>query len=146
MLYPVRELTVDHPDALDAVMPEVAETLGDRRKIALYGEMGAGKTTFVKAFCRYLGVSVSTDSPTFSLINQYRYTDAAGGAAVVYHLDLYRLNTAEEAFDIGIDEVLYDENYCFIEWPQVAEGLLPNSMAKIKIVITGKTSRNILIL
>jgi tRNA threonylcarbamoyladenosine biosynthesis protein TsaE len=136
MPYRPRELTIDHPDGLDAVMRDVASALGDRRKIALYGEMGAGKTTFVKAFCRYLGVLTPTDSPTFSLINQYRYTDSTGKAAVVYHLDLYRLNTAEEAFDIGIEEVLYDENYCFIEWPQVAEALLPDTLAKIKIDIT----------
>lgn len=127
-------------------MPQVFEALAGRRKIALYGEMGAGKTTFTGAFCRQLGVSTTTASPTFSLINEYAYPDAQGQTALIHHLDLYRLKSAQEAFDIGIEEILDDPWYCLIEWPQLVEALLPPDAAKIEIEILDKTRRRILIL
>lgn len=122
------------------------EALAGRRKIALYGDMGAGKTTFVNAFCRYLGVRGNTASPTFSLVNQYRYALPDGSEALFHHLDLYRLRSVQEALDIGLEDLLYDPWYCMIEWPQLAEPLLPENSAKIQIEITGESSRRILIL
>ena len=108
--------------------------------------MGAGKTTFVKAFCQHLGVEGSTASPTFSLVNEYRYTAPDGSVAWFHHLDLYRLRSASEAFDIGLEDLLYDPWYCVIEWPQIVETMLPENTAKINIEIIGETSRRILIL
>jgi tRNA threonylcarbamoyladenosine biosynthesis protein TsaE len=140
------EIIVNSLADLDACIPQVLEALGGRRKIALYGEMGAGKTTFAKAFCRHLGVRETTASPTFSLVNQYSYAEKDGSAALFYHLDLYRLKNAQEALDIGLEDFLYDPNYCVIEWPQLAELLLPEGAAKIQMEITGETSRRILIL
>lgn len=140
------EILIHSLPELDTCIPRVLEALAGRRKIALYGEMGAGKTTFVKAFCRHLGVRETTASPTFSLVNQYSYTEKDGSAALVYHLDLYRLNSLQEALDIGIEDLLYDPWYCIIEWPQLAEPLLPEDAAKIQIEITGETARRILIL
>ena len=127
-------------------MPDIVKALRDRRKIALYGEMGAGKTTFVTAFCSYLGVQDTTGSPTFSLVNTYAYRAADGSEAWIHHLDLYRLETTEEALDIGIEDVLYDPWYCFIEWPQLAEELLPPDSASIKLEILSETKRSIVIL
>lgn len=140
------EILVQSVSELEACVPRVLELLSGRRKIALYGDMGAGKTTFVKAFCRYLGVRETTASPTFSLVNQYSYLEKDGSVALFYHLDLYRLKNIEEVLDIGIEDFLHDSSYCVIEWPQLAEPLLPTDAAKIRIEITGETSRRILIL
>lgn len=140
------QIDVHNPAELPAAIPAILEALAERRKIALYGEMGAGKTTFVKALCEYLGVDGPTASPTFSLVNQYKYPMPDGTTAYFHHLDLYRLRNASEAFDIGLEDLLYDPWYCVIEWPQIAEAMLPADTAKINIGILGETSRRILIL
>jgi len=140
------ELLISSPSALDAAMPALDTALGSRRKIALYGDLGAGKTTLVQAFCRFLGVDDTPASPTFSLVNEYAYHDDAGNPALVHHLDLYRLKNLEEALDIGIEEILYTPWFCFIEWPQVIEPLLPDDTAKIHIDILSKTNRRLLLL
>jgi tRNA threonylcarbamoyladenosine biosynthesis protein TsaE len=140
------ELLIPSLDALDEAMPTLVEALGTRRKVVLYGDLGAGKTTLVQAFCRWLGAMDAASSPTFSLVNEYRYRDTDGNAALVRHLDLYRLKNLEEALDIGIEEILYDPWYCFIEWPQVIEPLLPDDTAKIQIDILSETSRRLLLL
>ncbi len=140
------EIFVSQRADLDGAIPELAEILGSRRKIALYGDLGAGKTTLVQAFCQWLGVPDTPTSPSFSLINEYEYLDAEGAPALVHHLDLYRLNTVPEALDIGIDDLLYDPWYCFIEWPQLIETLLPEDTAKIQIDILSETARRLLIL
>lgn len=140
------EIIVHSLQELDSCIPDVLSALAGRRKIMLYGDMGAGKTTFVKAFCRCLGVQETTASPTFSLINQYSYPEKDGSRALFHHLDLYRLKNVQEAFDIGIEDLLYDPWYCVVEWPQIAEGLFPDTAAKIHLEIKGETSRRILIL
>ena len=131
------------PDALPGLMPHLLDGLEGRRKVAVYGEMGAGKTTLIKAFCMFLGVQGNTTSPTYSLVNEYAYEDDEGKTAIFHHLDLYRLRTPQEALDIGIEELLYDPWYCFIEWPQMVETMLPEETAKIFIDITGETTRKI---
>ena len=140
------EILVHSLAELDDAMPRLAGILDARRKIALYGDLGAGKTTLVQAFCRWLGVEDNATSPTFSLVNEYRYLDTDGNPALVHHLDLYRLNSAQEALDIGIDELLYDPWYCFIEWPQLIEALLPEDAVKIQLDILSETARRLLIL
>lgn len=136
-------LHLSSPDALLPAMPQLVAALGGRKKIALYGEMGAGKTTLVKALCAYLGVEGHTASPTFSLVNEYRYRLPDGSEALFHHLDLYRLNSSQEAFDIGLEDLLDDPWYCVIEWPQLAEPLLPPDAARIEITITGEQSRQV---
>ncbi len=137
------EWTLKSPDELPAIVPQLLEAFAGRRKIALYGEMGAGKTTLVKAICQYLGVRENTASPTFSLVNQYTYVEAGGSVSIFHHLDLYRLRTAQEAFEIGLEEILYDPWYCVIEWPQLAEQLLPEDAVRVEIEVLGKTQRRI---
>ena len=122
-------------------MPRLLTALAGRRKIALYGDMVAGKTTLVNAFCRFLGVKEHTASPTFSLINEYAYTAEDGAAALIHHLDLYRLRSPQEAYDIGIEDVLEDPWYCLIEWPQLAEPFLPPETASVQIEIISENSR-----
>lgn len=135
------EWTIKSPEDLPQLAPQLLAALAGRRKIALYGEMGAGKTTLVKAICQYLGVRENTASPTFSLVNQYSYLEPDGSISLFHHLDLYRLRSTQEAFDIGLDDLLYDPWYCVIEWPQWAEPLLPEDAVQVEIEILGETER-----
>lgn len=139
------EWTVNSPEELLALAPKILEALGPRRKIALYGEMGAGKTTLVKALCAHLGVEGNTASPTFSLVNQYSYPGPDGSPCLFHHLDLYRLRSVQEALDIGLEDLLYDPWYCVIEWPQVVENLFPQDMARLEIEILSETRRRIVL-
>jgi len=103
----------------------------NKKIIAFYGEIGAGKTTFIKAVCKQLGVIDNAVSPTFSLINEY----STSAGEKVYHFDFYRIKNEVEALDMGVEEYFYSGNYCFIEWPEKIEGLLPESCLKIKISV-----------
>jgi tRNA threonylcarbamoyladenosine biosynthesis protein TsaE len=103
---------------LDSAAARVAADL-HRRIVLFRGEMGAGKTTFIKALCRQLGAKDDMSSPTYSLANEYHIK---GGK--IYHLDLYRLRSVEEALDMGIEDYLFDSSYCFVEWPDLIKPLL----------------------
>ena len=106
-------------------------------KIILFnGEMGAGKTTFIKSLCENLGVENPTSSPTFSLVNEYQIAKNQ----LVYHFDMYRLKNQNEALDMGIDEYLYSGNWCFIEWAENIPDLIPenHSVVTISILNDGK--------
>jgi tRNA threonylcarbamoyladenosine biosynthesis protein TsaE len=103
-----------------------------------YGEMGAGKTTFIKALCEALGVEGSVTSPTFSIVNEY-----AGQSGTVYHFDFYRLKTQTEALDMGYEEYFYSGDYCFIEWPERIPDLLPTHYAEVHISAENDGSRTI---
>ena len=117
-----------------AELPQVAgefiQALGNRRVVAFQGKMGAGKTTFIKALCEQLGVCDMVNSPTFSIVNEY--TDAEG-QTLAYHFDLYRLKSVAEALDMGSEDYFYSGHYCFIEWPDVADALLPDNCAEASI-------------
>ncbi len=107
---------------------------GNRKKWCFYGDLGAGKTTFIKVICQQLNVKEGVTSPTYSLVNEYDYMDNKTLTINnLYHLDLYRLQQIEEALDIGIEEYLYDDRYCFIEWPQIIEPILPTEAVTIHI-------------
>jgi tRNA threonylcarbamoyladenosine biosynthesis protein TsaE len=99
------------------------------RVFAFYGEMGAGKTTFIKAICERIGVTDIVQSPTFSIINQYK----TGDGNSVYHFDFYRIKKLEEVFDIGYEEYIYSGEYCLLEWPEMIEHLLPEESVKVRI-------------
>ncbi|MBS1534754.1 MAG: tRNA (adenosine(37)-N6)-threonylcarbamoyltransferase complex ATPase subunit type 1 TsaE [Bacteroidetes bacterium] len=100
-----------------------------QKVILFFGEMGAGKTTFIKSFVKKLGVENTTSSPTFSLVNEYQ----DGNGNPLYHFDVYRLKTEAEAYDMGIDEYLYSGHWCLIEWPEKIPTLIPNEHSVIKI-------------
>ena len=115
---------------LPQVASEFLQALGNRRVVAFQGKMGAGKTTFIKALCEQLGVCDMVNSPTFSIVNEY--TDA-DGQTLAYHFDLYRLKSVAEALDMGAEDYFYSGRYCFIEWPDVADALLPDNCAEASI-------------
>ena len=106
-------------------------------KVILFnGEMGIGKTTLIKKLCIILGVEGTTNSPTFSLVNEYQTTENQ----IVYHFDCYRLKSETEALDMGIDEYLYSGNWCFIEWSEKIKTLIPelHTVVNIKLRSDGK--------
>lgn len=108
-----------------------------------YGEMGVGKTTFIKALCEDLGVNQNISSPTYSIINEYEIDDQTK----IFHMDLYRLNSIEEALDIGIENYLQQKtDYCFIEWPQIIEALLPSECVSVELILNKDSSRTISII
>ncbi|HFB99420.1 MAG TPA: tRNA (adenosine(37)-N6)-threonylcarbamoyltransferase complex ATPase subunit type 1 TsaE [Phaeodactylibacter sp.] len=136
------EITIHSIADLEKVATALFDFSEGKKKMMFYGEIGAGKTTFIKILCKHLGVKESVVSPTFSLVNEYIYTDKLSGKEkLVHHLDLYRLKSEEEALDIGIEDYLYDENYCFIEWAEIIEHWLPDDFVKIHIEIMEHSER-----
>ncbi|TRW24426.1 tRNA (adenosine(37)-N6)-threonylcarbamoyltransferase complex ATPase subunit type 1 TsaE [Flavobacterium zepuense] len=109
--------------SLDQIDQVAQQILAQKLKniILFHGAMGTGKTTFIKAIARQLGVNEMTSSPTFSLVNEYTTNDDK----TLYHFDLYRLNSEEEAYDMGIDEYFYSGSLCLIEWPEKTPNLIP---------------------
>ncbi len=116
-------------------LPAIAEQLlkfsEDKKMIAFFGSMGAGKTTFIKSFCEQLGVRDTVSSPTFSLVNEYLAT----GNKPVYHFDFYRIKKEEEAVDIGCEEYFYSGHYCLVEWPEKILNLLPKEIVRVTISV-----------
>jgi tRNA threonylcarbamoyladenosine biosynthesis protein TsaE len=114
---------------LDNVAKKILKAFPDERIFALEGDLGAGKTALIKAFCRILGVNMTVLSPTFALVNEY--TDNHGDP--VYHFDFYRIRKLEEVMDIGYEEYLYSGYYCFLEWADMIRELLPERHVYITI-------------
>lgn len=125
---------------LDEVSEVAEEILAEaKHKIVLFfGEMGVGKTTLIKEICKKLGVKEITHSPTFSIVNEY-----LGSKATIYHFDFYRLTKEEEAYDIGIEDYLYSNHWCFIEWPENIKNLLPLESTEIYISLLSSGKRYI---
>lgn len=106
--------------------------------IAFHGEMGVGKTTLIKVLAKQLDVNELTSSPTFSIVNEYRSLDH-----VIYHFDCYRIEDEVEAYDIGIEDYLYSNAWCFIEWPGRIENLLPEKITEVHIEKINEQLRSI---
>lgn len=132
-------LYLDGLDELDTIARQLLAT-GRERSVWLFeGDMGAGKTTLIKAICRTLGVVSPVQSPTFSIVNEY--TTHEGHS--VYHFDCYRLRNEAEALDIGLEEYLDSGNYCFIEWPERISSLWPPMYYQVRISADSDGSRTI---
>lgn len=126
-------------------LPKVADELlknNSSKIILFYGEMGAGKTTFIKEICKKLGVSDTISSPTFSIVNEY----LTSSGQTIYHFDFYRLNNESEALDIGTEEYFYSGNLCLIEWPEKINSLLPDNAIKVYLSENSNDTRNIKII
>ena len=115
------------------------DAVGDAKIFAIDGDMGVGKTTFIKAVCEELGVKDVITSPTFSLVNEY--TDGKGEP--VYHFDFYRIKKIDEVYDMGYEDYFYGGNLCFLEWPELIESLLPEDVTKVHITTEADGSRTI---
>lgn len=124
------ELLNEHGEAVSAL--EILQATEPHRVFAFEGQMGAGKTTFIKKLCEEMGTADVVNSPTFAIVNVYDVEQPYCGE--VYHFDCYRLKDIREAMDFGAEEYLYSGNYCFIEWPKMIEPLLPDDTVWVKIV------------
>ena len=124
---------------LNSVAREVLGRAGGKKVWLFYGEMGSGKTTFIKALCRACGVADAMSSPTFSIVNEYR----TGDDRSIYHFDFYRIRNKIEAYDIGSEEYFYSGNLCLIEWPEKIPSLIPAEHVKVSLVVEDKNLRTI---
>ena len=124
------EIKINNLETIGEAAARFADCMGRARVFAFYGKMGAGKTTFIKAVCRHLGVEDVITSPTFAIVNEY--TSATTGDTV-YHFDFYRIKKLDEVYDMGYEEYFYGGGICFIEWPELIEGLLPDDAVKVTI-------------
>ena len=137
----MKTLTIQNLDALPQAAREFIDHMGDRTVVALHGEMGAGKTTFINALCRELGVeSDPTASPTFALVNEYRSDTTA---ELIYHFDLYRLENLDEALDMGMEDYLDCGALCLIEWPDIVDPMLPDDTIDLTITVNPDGSRTL---
>ena len=128
--YKIMEIKIQSLDQIHEAARQFIEAMGDNTVFALYGKMGAGKTTFIKAVCEELGVSDVITSPTFAIVNEYR-SDIAG--ELIYHFDFYRIKKLEEVYDMGYEDYFYSGALCFIEWPELTEELLPGNAVNVYI-------------
>lgn len=133
------DIKIESLDKIDDAAKDFIRAMGDNTVFAFRGEMGAGKTTFIKAICENLGVSDTINSPTFAIVNEYR----SDSGELIYHFDFYRINKIEEAYDFGYEDYFFSGSLCFIEWPEKIESLLPNDTVNVTITVLEDNSRNI---
>lgn len=122
---------VDKEGELESIARQILEDFSSQRVFTFSGNLGSGKTTFIKYLCKVLGVKEQVSSPTFALVNEY----AGANNLKVYHFDIYRIKNLQEAYDMGYEEYFYSGNYCFIEWPELIEELIPENAVKVKIEV-----------
>lgn len=126
-------------DNINTVAKEFAAHIDNNKVIALHGQMGAGKTTFVHALCEAMGVTDAVGSPTFSIINQYK----TSAGKTIYHIDLYRLKDEEEAIQAGVEDCLFSGHYCFVEWPEKSPGIFPDNTLHIYLEAVDNETRKL---
>ena len=128
---------VNDLNELSSLASELIKFAAENKILAFYGEMGAGKTTFIKEICSKLGVKENVSSPTFSIINEYKNN----AEDTIYHFDFYRIDKISEAVNIGCEEYFESGSLCLIEWPEKILNLLPHPLIKIEIILTGKSRK-----
>ena len=128
---------ISSPDQIAEAAKTFLSIVQGFRTFAFYGPMGSGKSTLIKAICGELGATDIVTSPTFALVNEYHTCQGE----ILYHLDLYRINSLSELYDLGYEEYFYDNHYIFIEWADKAESLLPVDTVKVTLTETGVNSR-----
>jgi tRNA threonylcarbamoyladenosine biosynthesis protein TsaE len=135
------EILIKDRKHLHSAAKELLKHYGDKKIFAFYGSMGAGKTTIIKAICEVLGAVDIISSPTFTLVNEYR----TSGGETLYHIDFFRIKKQEEVFDFGVEEYLTGDSYCFMEWPELVEDILPQGTVSVRITVDDNEQRTLLI-
>ncbi|MFA6400091.1 MAG: tRNA (adenosine(37)-N6)-threonylcarbamoyltransferase complex ATPase subunit type 1 TsaE [Salinivirgaceae bacterium] len=135
----MREIIIRSLNEMDAAALDFLKATEKKRLVAFYGEMGAGKTTFIKALCTQLQVTDGVTSPTFSIINEYH----SANDYKVFHFDFYRIKDLEEVYNLGYEDYFYSDDYCFIEWPELVEELLPDLILKVYLTVAPDGSRTL---
>lgn len=128
-------------EALPQIAQQIIALMGNKKIITFYGEMGAGKTTLIRQIGKQMGVLDTIQSPTFSIVNQYKTISNK----TIYHFDFYRINDENEALDFGVEEYFYSNDFCFIEWAEKIPNLLPENYLKITIEVQENNKRLITI-
>jgi tRNA threonylcarbamoyladenosine biosynthesis protein TsaE len=131
-------LSVNH---LEKATEEFITVTSGHDKFAFYGSLGSGKTTFIKAICKKMGATDLVSSPSFALINEYKTTNGL----LLYHFDLFRINTIDEVFDLGYEEYFFGDHYVFVEWPEKAEILIPEFFIKVNLEVVDQNKRLVFI-
>lgn len=126
-------------DNIQETAIQLLPALAGYRVFAFHGEMGAGKTTFIQALCKAMGVEDTISSPTFSIINQYKTRNGQ----TIYHMDLYRIKGEAEAINAGVEDCLYSGDICFVEWPQKAAAIFPEKTLHITITSVEDNARKL---
>jgi len=129
--------TISAINELESFSKEILDFSEGIKVFIFNGNLGTGKTTLIKHICALLGVKNQTSSPTYSIVNEYSLAKNK-----IYHIDLYRLNSLEEAYEVGLEDYLYSDSYCFIEWPEIATKILPEKYISISIERISETERN----
>lgn len=132
----ITHIAINSIDELPEKVKELEHAFNKCKVVAFFAPMGAGKTTIIKALCKQMGVTDNISSPTFSIINEYHTPTSK-----IYHFDFYRIKSINEAYDMGYEDYFYSNHYCFIEWPEKIEELLPQSIAKVKIKVNENGQR-----
>jgi tRNA threonylcarbamoyladenosine biosynthesis protein TsaE len=122
---------------LHAAAKQLLKHFADKKIFAFYGPMGAGKTTIIKAICESLGAVDIVSSPTFTLVNEYK----TSSHETLFHIDFFRIKKQEEVYDFGIEEYLTGDSYCFMEWPELIEDLLPPETINVRISVDNNEQR-----
>lgn len=133
----MKSIHIHSEEELTRVAELLLESLEGRTVVALRGEMGAGKTTLVRALAEVMGVTDQVTSPTFALVNQYE----GGQGERLYHFDFYRIDDVREAYDLGYEEYFYSGDLCLVEWPEKVEPLLPEELVEVHITVDSPTER-----
>jgi len=136
------EIVIKNKKDLSSAAKKFLKHTGEKKLLAFYGSMGAGKTTIIKAICKELGSVDIVSSPTFTIVNEYKTIDEK----TLYHIDFYRIKKQEEVFDFGVEEYLSGDSYCFMEWPELIEEILPQETVKIIITVDIDGQRTLSIL
>jgi tRNA threonylcarbamoyladenosine biosynthesis protein TsaE len=125
------EILIKDKRHLHAAAKDLLKHSENKKIFAFYGSMGAGKTTIIKAVCESLGAVDIISSPTFTLVNEYKTSDGES----LFHIDFYRIKKQEEVYDFGIEEYLTGDSYCFMEWPELIEDILPPETIRVRITV-----------